>query len=197
MTKQGPIPSGEMWGLGPCLRAQQLDSSYWGYTGAWKPLLRKRHVQNRVKFARNTLIGPKRNGLTFCGLMRVKWFFSGLVVDSASPRYWIKATVHCKDNEAACRKNQGMFFILRCCIPRIMDQFEYIQNILRDYIAVCWRGNGCFNKTTTPNTRVSEQHLGSRKKGLMYWSWPIDNLWGDIKNSVSTQNPKIHRNCGM
>ena len=71
-----------------------------------------------------------------------------------------------------------------------------------NYVAVCRRGNAReiwrFNKTTTPNTQVSEQHLGSRQKGLRQWEWPvqspnrnpIENLRGDIINAVSEAKPK-------
>ncbi len=90
------------------------------------------------------------------------------------------ATVHNEDSEAWWRKHHdmGMFHILRVGpiyrIPGIMDQFEYIT--ILEYIIMLpnaeeempWKW--MFNKTTTPNTQVSEQHLGSRQTRLTLWS---------------------------
>ncbi len=42
--------------------------------------------------------------------------------------------------------------------------------------------NGCFNKTTTPNTPVREQHLGSRPTRLTYGvASPISRPWSNRK----------------
>ena len=96
-------------------------------------------MQNLLKFARkgNTSIGPKRNGVTFCGLMRVKLLFSGLmVVDSTvrrppgtefKPQYTVKTVKHggAKIMAWGCFSYYGVGPIYR--IPGIMDQFEYIK----------------------------------------------------------------------
>ncbi len=46
---------------------------------------------------------------------------------------------------------------------------------------LCCPWNGCFNKTMTPNTPVSEQHLGSRPTRLTLWSGPISRPYSNRK----------------
>ena len=68
------------------------------------------------------------------------------------------------------------------------------QNTWRDYVAVYRKGNApemCFNKKTTPNTWVSEQHHASRQKGLRRWSGQLNPLTSTpLENAVSEAKPK-------
>lgn len=65
----------------------------------------------------NTSVGPKRNGVIYSGLMRVKLFYLGLVVIgvkmSGDLQVRIQATIQYEDIKTWQHKNNGirMFFI--------------------------------------------------------------------------------------
>ncbi len=106
--------------------------------------------------------------------------------------------------------DMGMFLILRVGpiyrIPWIsLSTLKYLKRLcyLMPKRKRPW--NGCFNKTTTPNTPVSQQHLDSRPTRLTLCSGQPNlqtliqqTTWGvTSKMLFLRQNQEMQRNCGI
>ena len=136
------------------------------------PLLKN---QNWLKFAKEksvTFDWPKEK-------CQVKLFFSGLVVvDSTSDDPQVLNSSHSTLwrpwSMVAQKSWYGDVFHTTALGLFIVYQGSWMSLNTSKYLKrLCCRmpkrkcpRNGCFNKTTNPNTRVSEQRLGSRQKGL-------------------------------
>ena len=119
------------------------------------PLMNKTMCWRGYNLPKNTLTGLKRNWAKFCWQMKARC--------QRTPKHFIHTTVHFANSEAWWHKHHdmGMLLTLWCqvyCKPGIMDQFESIEYLKRFRCLMLKRKcpwNGCFNKTTTPNTPVS------------------------------------------
>ncbi len=148
------------------------------------PLLKKWRGYNLPK---NTLTGQKRNGTIFCGLMKAIYIFFGSrgrrqfvrrpPNTEFKPQYTVKTVKH----------GGASIMIWGCFSYYVLGLFITFQgswislSTLKYLKGSCCLmpkrkcpGNGCFNKTTTSNTPVSEQHLGSRPTRWMLWSGQHD-----------------------
>ncbi len=110
------------------------------------------------------------------------------------PKHWIQVTVHCEDSEAWWRKHHDGCFSYYVLVLFVTFQESWISLSTLKYLKrLCclmpkrkFPWNGCFNKTTTPNTPVSKQHLGSRQTRLTLWSKLVGGhqkccFWGKTK----------------
>ncbi len=146
---------------------------------------------------KNTLTGLKRNGATFCGLMKQVcslWVNGMQTVCQTNPKHWIQVTVLCEDSEAWWRKHHGGCFPYYVLVLFVTFQGSWISLSTLKYLKrLCclmpkrkFPWNGCFNKTTTPSTPVIKQHLGSRQTRLTLWSKLVGGhqkccFWGKTK----------------
>lgn len=128
------------------------------------PLLKEGIVQKNLELPNNTSTDLKKDGGTFCGLMRVKLLFLGstghsLRDDPPNSEFKLQSIV--KTSETRWCKHRGMGMLL-----------------------------GLFTADDTPpNTLVNEQILVPRQQNQCYGVArpvpgnlnPIQNLWGGIK----------------
>ena len=70
----------------------------------------------------------------------------------------------------------------------LMDQFESIKILEELMLPSAENEMGCFNETTTPNTPVNQQHLGSTPTYLTSWRGQ-PNTWS-IRNAVSEEKTR-------
>ena len=160
---------------------------------------------------RNTLIGPKWKSVTFCWLLRVKLLFLGLVVvDSTS----VDRRVLSSNRSILWR--QGSMVVQKSSYEdvfhtTVLGLFIVSVWIQQNHLFKVWcmpkmkcPWNGCFNKKTSPNTRLSATSWFQTKRTVIM-EWPAqspdlnpnENLWGDIKNAVSEAKPKNSQDVWM
>ena len=159
----------KIWVKGVIPDIVQKNSVLW--LKSW--LDRGKHIKKCRKFC------LKRNGTTFCGLMKATFFLGLGAADTLSPpntefkpQFTVKTVKHGGTSITikGCFSYHGVRPIYHT--PGIVDQFEYIR-ILEEVILPNAENEmplKCVLSRQTPNTPVREQQLGSRPTILRLWS---------------------------
>ena len=165
---------------------------------------------------KNTLTGRKRNGATFCGLMKAKLFFLGLgATDSLSDD---PQTLNSSLSSLKTEKHGGASIMIRGCysycgvktihhIPRIMDPFGYIkilEEIMLPFSKQEMFLKCVFQQDNNLKHTSKQQHLGSKPTWLKVEcsvQFPdlnlVENCGVTSRMLFLRHNQDIQRNCGM